>query len=174
MKPEATKTATQQYPGAQAGAEAGAIPGEQRTFYVKSARLRGEPRMPCCVKTKRAWRSNRRTIIMVGRAVCCQNNLTRQAENYVENGAGARSRARRPRPIHSPRLCAAAHPAVRTDLDLISTIEDPNLRLGNIGDDEDQAVMSRNRALAQSNLRGSIFFITSKNGTVEEYAQVSP
>ena len=60
--------------------------------------------MPCFVKTKRAWRANRRTIQQVARAFCCQNAYVRNAGAYVGN--------------------------VRADLDLITTVEDPNLRLG--------------------------------------------
>ena len=40
-------------------------------------------------------------------------------------------------------------------------------RFRNIGEAADDAVTSRNRKLAQSNLRGVIFFLTDKNGTIE-------
>jgi hypothetical protein len=56
------------------------------------------------------------------------------------------------------------------DLDLISTVEDPNLRLGNI--DTSDPTMARERKLRQSNLRGEIFLLSNDNGTVEDYCIV--
>jgi hypothetical protein len=63
-------------------------------------------------------------------------------------------------------------------LDLITDIEDPNVRLGNVVMTADQGATdihqaaSARRALEQSNLRIPVILITSDNATLEDFCQL--